>query len=122
MTLAALTADLGIETDPGLFEVIEVCQGLSLDREELFCLMPESFADSGIEYDAESDMDSTGELEVEDDINVNGGISSIDSCCTWFPDMKPALGGLSSDADFADRSGRSASRSSSDAASLKRTF
>ena len=31
--------------------------------------------------------------------------------------MKPALGGLSSDADFADRSGRSSSSSSSEAAS-----
>ena len=59
ISVAAITADLGIAADPGLLEVLEVCEGLSLDPSDLFGLMPGAFFDSGIESDPDSDQKVT---------------------------------------------------------------
>ena len=74
--MAGITADLGIITDPGLFEVLEVCEGLSLAPCDLFGLMPGDCFDSGIEDDPESDLES--DLGgVTDGISLTTGVSPL---------------------------------------------
>ena len=91
ISVAAITADLGIATDPGLFEVLEVCEGLSLDPSDLFGLMPGAFFDYGIESDPDSDAESDSGSVVGASLLSMGGLSSVKSSITWFPDLVPIL-------------------------------
>ena len=73
VSVAALTANIGFEAEPGLLEVLEVCQGLSLDPEELFDLMPGQFSDSGFSGDSGSDSEENDDASCA----VNGGLTSV---------------------------------------------
>ena len=80
-----------MEDDPSLFDLMEVCDGICRDSEEVTSLMAGNFNDSGIESETESaDLDPGSDIDCadglgdvyKDDSETFGGISSVESCLT----------------------------------------
>ena len=90
VTVAGITTDLSLITDPGLSDMLEVCEELSLAPCDLFGLMPGDCFDIGTEDDPESDIDSDMGCVADGVGYLNGGFTVVKSMITWFTDFKPA--------------------------------